>query len=338
VGGSGPGDAGNLRTTCARRLLAGCAGQLSAVVLTAACVHVGGMEMPAAVAAREATAIALASMTFPPFLNWAENAKSVAQRHHKDPRFASLQLTARAVVQTHGLRRLATTAIGTSLTREICYNTSRWMLYSSLRRKNMSTPERFATGFLSGLIGSFVANPFDLVRVRQQSRAMLACRPPSGMEEARKVIMEAAQRQRRLPIPHLVLWNGWQVNCLRSALFTSGSMATYELCKATLTKQHWTGGREGPVVHIISGFAMGVAGTLMYMPADVVRARCYNQAPAHAITTTDIVRITRSLYTTGGLSAFYRGTGAALARTVPACIVFPVAMECSRKAVGLDYF
>lgn len=294
----------------------------------------GPMDVPAAVVAREAMAIALASMTFPPFLNWAENAKSVAQRHHNDPRFASLQLTARAIVQKHGVSRLATTAMGTSITREICYNTSRWMLYSALRRKDMSTPERFATGFVSGLIGSFVANPFDLVRVRQQSRVMLSCPPPTGVQEVRRVIMGAA----RLPMPHLVLWSGWQVNCLRSALFTSGSMATYELCKSTLLEQQWTGGQEGPTVHILSGLAMGVAGTLMYMPADVVRARCYIQAPSQSIQTADILRIIRSLYSTGGVPAFYRGVGAAMARTVPACIVFPVAMECSRKAMGLEYF
>ena len=296
------------------------------------------MDMPVAMVAREAMAIALASMTFPPFLNWAENAKSVAQLHHTDPRFASLQLTARAIVQKHGICRLATTAIGTSLAREICYNTSRWMLYSSLRRKDMSTPERFATGFVAGLMGSFVANPFDLVRVRQQSGAMLARRPRTGVQEVRQVLIDATQHQRRLPMPHLVLWRGWQVNCLRSALFISGSMATYELSKATLMQQRWTGGQEGPLVHTLSGLAMGVAGTLMYMPADVVRTRCYVQSPSHSITTPDILRISRSVYSEGGVRAFYRGTGAAMARTVPACIVFPVAMEGSRKAMGLEYF
>ena len=165
--------------------------------------------------AREAGAIALASATFPPLLNWAENAKSVAQYHRRDPRFASLSLTAREIVRKHGPWRLATTAIGTSLTREICYNTSRWMLYSQIRRKDSSTAERFAAGFAAGLLGSFVSNPFDLVRVRQQSRAMLETKPATGVQEARRVITRAAQNQSgsRLRVPQLVLWSGWQINC-----------------------------------------------------------------------------------------------------------------------------
>jgi hypothetical protein len=291
--------------------------------------------------AREAGAIALASATFPPLLNWAENAKSVAQYHRRDPRFASLSLTAREIVRKHGPWRLATTAIGTSLTREICYNTSRWMLYSQIRRKDSSTAERFAAGFAAGLLGSFVSNPFDLVRVRQQSRAMLETKPATGVQEARRVITRAAQNQSgsRLRVPQLVLWSGWQINCLRAALFTSGSMATYELSKSALKQQLWlTGGHEGPVVHVLSGFAMGVAGTLMYMPADAVRTKCYNKSPSEPVTTGDIVRIARSLHAAGGPSTFYRGTTAAMARTVPACIIFPIAMESTRKAMGLDYF
>ena len=204
-------------------------------------------------AMREAAAIAIASMTFPPLLNWAENAKSVAQHHRKDPRFATIGSTIGEIVRQHGYWRLVTTAINTSLAREVFYNTSRWMLYSHVRHIDMSLSERFAAAFGSGIVGSFIANPFDLVRVRQQSQAM-DCQPTTGVEQYRRVISHAARRGSSNALPHLVLWSGWQVNCLRAGLFTSGSIVTYELCKGQLRKQ-WD---EGPAVHIVSGLSMGV--------------------------------------------------------------------------------
>ena len=58
-------------------------------------------------AMREAAAIAIASMTFPPLLNWAENAKSVAQHHRKDPRFATIGSTIGEIVRQHGAAKVA---------------------------------------------------------------------------------------------------------------------------------------------------------------------------------------------------------------------------------------
>ena len=128
---------------------------------------------------KEMAAFAVASTTFPPFLNWAENAKSVAQHHRGNPSFATIPLTMRQIVQRHGLSRLLVTGMGTSVAREVCYNTSRWMLYTHFRKKDMSFQQRFSAAFCSGLLGSFVANPFDLLRVRQQSAVSRADASPA---------------------------------------------------------------------------------------------------------------------------------------------------------------
>ena len=100
-------------------------------------------------------------------------------------------------------------------------------------------------------------------------------------------------------------------------------------------RQQWD---EGPAVHIVSGLSMGVVGTLMYMPADAVRTQCYNGAQSAPPTTAAILRIGSRLARDGGPGAFYKGTSVALARTVPACVMFPVTMEWARKALGLEYF
>ena len=45
----------------------------------------------------------------------------------------------------------------------------------------------------------------------------------------------------------------------------------------------------------------------------------------------------RRYSTHGGIGAFYKGTSAAMARSIPACIMFPAVMEHTRHVFGLGY-
>ena len=187
---------------------------------------------------------------------------------------------------------------------------------------------RFAAGFFSGVVGSLAANPFDLVRVRQQSMAL------DGMKGAPSVIREVLSNRGS---SFLSLYSGWQVNCLRAGLFTGGSMMSYELVKSELNSVR--GGPEDFWTHTIAGGVMGIVGTILYMPADAVRTAIYNQSArgVHVDGRTAAL-VAEHIYRTGGLARFWRGTLPAAARTVPACTLFPVAMEQSRFLLGLDYF
>lgn len=281
--------------------------------------------------AKECAAFAVASVVFPPFLNWAENAKSVAQHHRNDQRFASIPGAIRQIVRARGVVRLATAGMGTSVTREVVYNTSRWMLYAHFRRDDWTFAQRSAGSFLSGVLGSLLANPLDLIRVRVQSASMQA-KPRSGTEEYRGVLEGA--RRRGLRVPHLALWSGWQVNCVRAGMFTAGSITAYEAAKTALRAR---GFDEGTPMHVAAGVCMGVVGVALYMPADAVRGRCYNLSPTAPITTATILQQARKLYAQSGVRGFYKGTSMAMARSVPACVAFPVVMEKARHMFGLGY-
>ena len=114
-------------------------------------------------------------------------------------------------------------------------------------------------------------------------------------------------------------------------------MMSYELVKKELNVLRE--GKEDSYTHTIAGGAMGVVGTLLYMPADAVRTAIYNQsAKGKHVDVKTAAIIASHIYQTGGLARFWRGTLPAMARTVPACTVFPVAMEQSRMLLGLDYF
>jgi hypothetical protein len=89
--------------------------------------------------------------------------------------------------------------------------------------------------------------------VRQQSLAVT--RQRWAIDEAAHYIQQAkfaGGRNLALPVsfPFVTLFRGWQVNCVRAGLFTAGSMATYELCKAEMNKHIL---EESPVTHITAG-------------------------------------------------------------------------------------
>ena len=114
-------------------------------------------------------------------------------------------------------------------------------------------------------------------------------------------------------------------------------MMSYELVKSELNVLR--DGKEDFWTHTVAGGAMGIVGTLLYMPADAVRTAIYNQSARGVHVDVKTAALVAShIYQTGGLARFWRGTLPAAARTVPACTLFPVAMEQSRSLLGLDYF
>jgi len=180
------------------------------------------------------------------------------------------------ITRTGGLPRLLFTGLTTSLSREVFYNSSRWIIFSRLSSllsipslpKSIQPLTTFTVAFLSGCVGSILANPFDLIRVRQQSEACNRTTTLGG--ELNNVLSNAKRTGAKRPV--LALWNGWQVNCLRAGLFTAGSMTSYKLVKHKLNRHY----PESSTTHLAAGGVMGVVGTLMYMPADAVRGRAYN--------------------------------------------------------------
>ena len=145
---------------------------------------------------KEALACSLASLAIPPLLNWAEVTKSVQQTNVGSPLFASPKATITEIVKRGGgvgkggVSRLALTGLDSSMAREVFYNASRWVLYSYVSKHIISEGDsdefgkRFLAGFFCGVVGSLAANPFDLVRVRQQSMAL------DGMKAAPSVVRE----------------------------------------------------------------------------------------------------------------------------------------------------
>ena len=286
---------------------------------------------------REALAIASASCVYPPLLAWAETAKTVVQTH--TPAFrGGVASAAAAIVRRHGVARLALAGIDTSLVREVSYNTSRWMVYGRIRevaggREQLGFGGRLGCGILAGGLGSFVSNALDQIRVRQQAKA-LESQFAWGLSELSDFLNRHGVK---------ALWRGWQINLLRAACFTSTSMASYEESKRILG----TFMEEGPVMHSLAGLCMGTVGTFAYMPADRIRTAIFTgkfevsplgRTAEGSPNLRGIAEIAAHIYRAGGIPSYFKGVNGALLRTVPACMLFPAAMEFSRKLYGLEYF
>jgi len=283
---------------------------------------------------RESCAVASASLVYPPLLNWAEVGKTLVQVKKCDGVRADFFRSSANLVRERGWARLFLVGLDTSLVREVAYNTTRWALYGAARerfggRDQLGYGARFGLALSCGGLGSLLANPFDLIRVRQHAAAKDSFL--YGASELARFLAE----QRAVGRGPSALWRGWQVNAARSACFTGGSMLTYEETKAMLQRN---GMEEGPVQHTVAGFCMGLVGTLCYMPADSVRTVIYNQRASAGKAPESITSVIAGLYANGGILAFFKGTPGAALRTVPACMIFPGVMEQSRKLWGLEYF
>lgn len=133
----------------------------------------------------------------------------------------------------------------------------------------------------------------------------------------------------------LALYKGHEINAIRAGCFTAGSFVSYEMTKSYLLKIR---GEEDAYSHTLAGMMMGVVGTVMYMPADAVRTAVYNKETKAETGWKEIRKVTQDIYKTGGVKGFWRGSLSAMARTVPACTLFPPMMEQTRCWLGLEYF
>jgi len=67
--------------------------------------------------------------------------------------------------------------------------------------------------------------------------------------------------------------------------------------------------KENSLTHLTAGLAMGVVGTLMYMPADVVRARAYNRDGGARFPLRRLQPLAVEVHRESGMAGVWRATG-----------------------------
>lgn len=175
--------------------------------------------------------------------------------------------------------------LAASCSRELFYSSLRFSIYPNLRnffRQSDShhlglaaLGEKFGAGLIAGAIGSSIANPADLLKIRMQSepgktdshgkfirgsRAGQFKTYDSTFDALKDVIKRDGVRG---------LYRGVSATCLRSSLLTAGQLSSYDHSKQLLKASGWLS--EGIPLHVTSSVISGLVAATFCAPADRIK-------------------------------------------------------------------
>lgn len=140
--------------------------------------------------------------------------------------------------------------------------------------------DKLFAGMISGALGSALANPTDLVKIRLQHEHGKIC-PQSGVyltgprtgspPSYRSTFHAFATIYKNEGLSYNGLFRGVYATMTRASLLTGGQLASYEHAKDTLKGQF--GWSEGPYLHTVSSIWSGLVASIFCAPADIVKTR-----------------------------------------------------------------
>ncbi|XP_012874498.1 PREDICTED: mitochondrial uncoupling protein 4 isoform X1 [Dipodomys ordii] len=192
--------------------------------------------------------------------------------------YRGMVLTALGIIQEEGFLKLWQ-GVTPAIYRHVVYSGGRMVTYEHLREvvfgksedKHYPLWKSVIGGMMAGVIGQFLANPTDLVKVQMQmeGKRKLEGKPLRfrGVHHAfAKILAEGGIRG---------LWAGWVPNIQRAALVNMGDLTTYDTVKHYLVLN--TSLEENIMTHGLSSLCSGLVASILGTPADVIKSRIMNQ-------------------------------------------------------------
>lgn len=188
--------------------------------------------------------------------------------------------------------------------------------------------KKITAGAISGTIGSAIATPTDLVKVRFQATG------PGQSPRYQHVFHAFYSIARNEGVT--ALWTGVVPTVQRAAILTATQIPSYDHTKHTLLNAELM--QEGVALHIVSSLVAGFMAALTTSPVDVIKTRMMNQhrdpagKPLLYQNTFDcVLKIVRH----EGIFGFYKGFIPNWMRIGPHTIVTFFVFEQLRKFVGM---
>lgn len=232
-----------------------------------------------------------------------------------------------------------TRGLAPSMIREVSYSSVRIGFYEPIRvsmnryfnggqahGSDASALVKFSSALLSGAIGSAIANPLDLIKIRFQ--ASLPNEPPP-YNNSTLVAFKTIIKNEGI---YGGLYKGWYVTSARAALLTSAQLGSYDTIKNNILIKIF-GFENGLTLHFISSMLAGLITTTVTNPVDVIKSRFmgdkkgFFKSPLHVITHT--------LQVDGPLG-FFKGWTPAYWRLGPHTVMSFMLIENVRKYMGLS--
>lgn len=165
--------------------------------------------------------------------------------------------------------------ITASMMRELSYSSLRMGLYEPARHlivgdetksgHEIKLWQKIAAGLISGAVGSSIANPTDLVKIRFQSWMPGQPRPYKHTIDAFVTIYKDAGLSG--------LYRGVSATAARAAVLTSAQLSSYDETKWIMRR--W-GFADGYLVHLTAAVVAGLVTTTATSPVDVIKTRVMN--------------------------------------------------------------
>ncbi|GFR13190.1 kidney mitochondrial carrier protein 1 [Trichonephila clavata] len=194
----------------------------------------------------------------------------VADARFKEIKYRGMTHALLRISKEEGIKALYS-GIKPALLRQATYGTIKIGIYYSLKGVIIKNPhdetlfKNVLCGITAGVIGSSIANPTDVLKVRLQAekqayaqKGMLRCFLDIYKTEGVKG-----------------LWRGVCPTAQRAAVCAGVELPVYDITKKNLILSGMI--EDGVLNHFVSSFTAGLSGAIASTPIDVVRTRLMNQ-------------------------------------------------------------
>jgi hypothetical protein len=205
--------------------------------------------------------------------------------HGKDAIYKTPRQTLHKIVTEEGLFRrwggLWFPGLASSVLREMSYSSLRFSLYNPAKALFMGADNadpglvpKILSGGMAGMVGSSIATPTDVVKIRFQKEAGMV--GPAGVYTtglhvgqpptypSTPAAFAAIYRAGGLR----ALWVGWQPTVGRAACLAAAQLATYDHAKQVVKGREWMA--EGAPLHVTASLAAAVNAAIFTQPFDTV--------------------------------------------------------------------
>lgn len=244
--------------------------------------------------AKELFAGGLANATASIFLNWSDVIKIRLQTQETmkgPPMYRSFSQALSRIVKEEGLVNLKNPMRGgllmpgmvPSIMREFGYSSFRFGCYPIVKRQlgaegnDIGLTRKIAAGLVTGGLGSALATPTDLVKIRQQREAGRLGADGSyetGLHKgSRPQYRHTGHAFRAIFSEHGVrgLYRGIGPTMFRASMIASGQLASYDHTKHTLKTSGLV--EDGVALHVFASVVAGLCATTAAQPFDTIKSR-----------------------------------------------------------------
>jgi len=235
---------------------------------------------------------------------------------------------AKNIVATNGFIGLYS-GISAAVLRQATYSTTRFAVYDA-GKKYMAkkSPNNGDMPFIqkillaggSGLIGSFVGSPADLVNVRMQNDNKLPMEQRRNYKHCFDALIRIVKSEGVTG-----MFKGTQMACARGMLVTIGHIAFYDEIKFQLIASTYF--KDNLTTHFTSSISAAVTATAITMPLDVLKTRLMNAKPGQYSGIVDCAKDIAK----NGPSGFFKGFTPAFVRMAPHTVLLFVFLEQLKK-------